>query len=131
MLEHINPEMVCQITGCIREFQAKEEVVLPDVPDNPTDDWALQVLADHTDDLTYSEAKCTIDDLESDQQAALVALMWIGRGDFDADDWDSAYREAADRWTPRTAEYVLATPLSADYLDEALSQMGYSCDEGY
>lgn len=131
MLEHINPELVCRIIGCVREFQAKEEVVLPDVPDNPADDWALQVLASHVDDLTYSEAKGTIDDLERDQQAALVALMWIGRGDFDVSDWDDAYAQATERWTPRTAEYVLTTPLAADYLDDALSQMGYACDEGY
>jgi len=131
MLEQLNPDLACRIVECVREFQAKEDVVLPDRPDNPSDDWALQVLADHADDLTYSEAKCTIDDLERDQQAALVALMWIGRGDFDATDWQGAYGEAVERWTKRTAEYVLATPLAPDYIDEALAQMGYSCDEGY
>ena len=50
----------------------------------------------------------------------MVALMWVGRGDFAAEEWDSARAEAADRWTPRTAEYLLGTPLVADYLSEGL-----------
>jgi len=131
MLEHINPELVCQIINGVREFQAQEAVVLPDVPDNPSEDWALQALAAHGDNLTYTEAKSAIDGLEPDQQAALVALAWIGRGDFAVGEWDGAYAEALERRSTRTAEYLLATPLAADYLDEALSQMGYSCDEGY
>lgn len=131
MLEQINPELVCRILAGAREFQAKEEVVLPDVPDNPSEDWALQALANHTDDLTFSEIKDAIDDLEQDQQAALVALMWLGRGDFSAEEWEDALSEAAGRWTPRTAEYLLATPLVADYLEEGLSQLGYSCETQY
>lgn len=129
MLEELNPTIVCQILAGAREFHAKEEVVLPDVPDNPSEDWGLQALADHVDDLTFAEAKATIDDLEPDQQMALVAIMWIGRGDFGAYDWDDAFAEAKDRWTPHTAEYLLATPLVADYLEEGLYQLGYSCEE--
>lgn len=128
MLEQINPETVCHIIAGAREFQSKEEVVLPDVPDSPSEDWALQALADHTDDLTLQETKEIIDDLEPDQQMALVALMWMGRGDFSADEWDDAFATAQDNWTPRTAEYLLATPMAADFLEEGLVQLGYSCE---
>jgi hypothetical protein len=86
MLE-VNPEIVCFIIIKAREFHAKEEVVIPEEPSAPGDDWALQVLADHSDDLTYLELSSTIDDLEPGQQASLVALMWLGRGDYDADEW--------------------------------------------
>jgi len=125
----LNPELVCMIILRVREFQAKEEVVLPDRPFNPSDDWALQTLADHMDDMSYREVADAIDDLEPDQQAQLVALMWVGRGDFDESEWDEALTEATDRATDRTAEYVLATPLAADYLLEGLELLGYSCDE--
>ena len=128
MLEQINPETVCQIIAGAREFQSKEEVVLPDVPDSPSEDWALQALADHSDDLTLQEVKAIIDDLEPDQQMALVALMWTGRGDFGAEEWDDAFATAQDSWTPRTAEYLLATPMVADFLDEGLVLLGYSCE---
>lgn len=125
----INPETVCLILQKAREFQAKEDVVIPEEPASATDDWALQVLADHRDDLTYREVKAAIDDLEPDQQVALVALMWLGRGDFDVSEWEQALNEAGGSWNRRTAEYLLTTPLVADYLEEGLFQLGYSCEE--
>ena len=129
MLDQINPETVCRILTGIREFQAKEEVVLPEVTGGANDDWALQVLADHGDDLTYDETRSAIDDLEPDQQMALVALMWLGRGDFLEAEWEDALAAAEESWNRRTAEYLLATPLAADYLEEGLSLLGYSCEE--
>jgi hypothetical protein len=129
MLEEINPETVCRIIAGIREFQAKEEVVLPEVTDSSSDDWALQVLADHGDDLTYDETRTAIDDLEPDQQIALVALMWIGRGDFLETEWEDACTAAEEHWNPRTAEYLLATPLADDFIEEGLALLGYSCGE--
>jgi hypothetical protein len=129
MLEEINPETVCLIVAGIREFQAKEEVVLPEMTDSTSDDWALQVLADHGDDLTYDETRTAIDDLEPDQQIALVALMWIGRGDFLETEWEDAFAAAEENWNPRTAEYLLATPLADDFLEEGLALLGYSCVE--
>ena len=84
MLE-LNPETICFLVSKAKEFHAKEEVVIPDEPLSPSEDWARQVLADHDDDLTYQEFKAAVDDLEPDQQATLVALMWLGRGDYDED----------------------------------------------
>lgn len=125
----LNPDIVCAVILAAREFQAKEEVVIPDREFGPADDWALQVLADHAGDLTYREAKEIIEDLEPDQQASLVALMWVGRGDYDIDEWDDALETARDEATDRTVDYLLATPLAADYLEEALAQLGYDCEE--
>ena len=83
----ISTDIVCMICTKAREFHAKEEVVVPEEPDSPSGDWARQVLADHPDDLTYREVQETINGLEPDQQISLVALLWIGRGDFAADQW--------------------------------------------
>jgi hypothetical protein len=126
---NINPQTVCFLIDKAREFHAKEEVTIPEMTTSPSDDWAMQVLADHRDDMTYGELHSTINDLEPDQQVELVALMWVGRGDYDADEWDAATQNAKDEWNNRTAEYVIATPLLADYLSEALNQLGYSCEE--
>ncbi len=125
----INPEIVCCIIEKSREFQAKEEVVIPEGLHSPGDDWALQVLADHAGDLTYLEVTNLITDLEPIQQVTLVALMWLGRGDFELDEWESAIEQAKDSWTERTAEYLLATPLVSDYLTDGLDQLGHSCNE--
>lgn len=125
----INPETVCYIISRVRQFQAKEAAVIPEEPFNPSDDRALQVLADHADDLTFQELKTAIDDLEPDQQVVLIALTWVGRGTYDAGEWEDALADAGDNWTSRTAEYLIATPMVADYLTGGLSQLGYSCED--
>ncbi len=128
MMLDVNPETVCHIIARAREFHAQEQVVIPEPGLNSVDDWAREVLADHAGDLTLQEARLAIEDLEPDQQICLVALMWLGREDYDLSEWEEALREARDQWTGRTAEYLLATPLVADYLEAGLSEHGYTCE---
>jgi hypothetical protein len=123
----VNPDTVCFLIDRAREFHAKEQVSFPESPDAPGDDSVMQVLADHAGDLTFAELKYTIDDLEPDQQVCLVALMWLGRGDFVLDEWEDALEAARQAYNARTAEYLIATPLVADYLEEGLNLHGYEC----
>ena len=125
MLE-LNPDTVFFVIDRAREFHAKEEVVIPEDPANSSGDWGAQVLADHIGDLGFAEVKGVIDELDQDQQISLVALMWLGRGDYDVDDWEDALKDAGGGWNERTAEYLLATPLVADYLSEGLDLLGYA-----
>lgn len=74
-------------------------------------------------DPTYDELKSTIDDLEPDQQVNLVGLMWLGRGDYSLDEWDRALADAGNSWNKRTAEYLIGTPMLADYLSEGLQRL--------
>jgi hypothetical protein len=101
---------------------------MPDVPDSPADDWALQAMADHTGDAVFQEFKATVDDLEPDQQQEVVALMWVGREEFAGEEWDLALEEARNEWNESTAEYLIAHPQLADYLLEGLNALGYSCE---
>ncbi|HEX7048484.1 MAG TPA: DUF3775 domain-containing protein [Gammaproteobacteria bacterium] len=130
MLE-LNPAIVCRIIDQAKEFQAQEGVVIPatDGGSEIDSDQAMQTLAAHTDDLTYQQLKAEIDDLEPRQQVELVALMWLGRGDYEADEWEDVRDQAKDQWSPHTAEYLLATPQVPDFLEEGLSMLGYSCGE--
>ena len=97
----LNPENVYFLIDKLREFHAKEAVSIPEVPESPTDDWAQQVLADHMNDSSYSEVSAVVDDLEPDQQITLVALMWLGRGDYSLDEWEQALEDAADGYNGR------------------------------
>lgn len=124
----VSTDIVRFIVDKAREFHVKEGVVIPDSTDSPSDDWALQVLANHRGDFSWQELRNTINDLEPDQQVQLVALMWLGRGDFAGEEWHEAVREAGDNWNARTAEYLISTPLLADYLQEGLSALGYAAD---
>ena len=59
----------------------------------------------------------------------LLALTWIGRCDYAADEWRSVMGEIGYVRDKHTSDYLLGTPLLADYLEEGLSQFGHSCDE--
>lgn len=130
MLE-VNPAIVCRIIDQAQEFHAQEGVVIPETPGGSEidSDQAMQTLAAHASDLTYQQVKAAIDDLEPKQQAEIVAIMWLGRGDFDADTWEDARAQAREQWTSHTAEYLLATPLVSSYLEDGLEQLGYACGE--
>jgi len=124
----VNPETVCRLIALARAFHAKEAVVIPQEPTSPSDDWALQVLADHAGDELFLEFESIIADLEPDQQQQVVALLWLGRGDGTLEDWAALLEQARDNWNTRTAEYLIAHPYLADFLQEALDMQGYSCD---
>ena len=124
----LNPDTVFFIIDKAQEFHVKEQVTIPEEPLSPTDDWARQVLADHADDPVLQELLIAIDDLEPDQQVTLVALMWVGRGDFSADEWDTAIDSAQESWNERSAQYLIGTPLVADYLSMGMEELGYTRD---
>lgn len=125
---NVNPDTVCFLITKARIFHSREDVVMPDEPDSPADDWALQAMADHAGDSLFQEFKATVDDLEPDQQQEVMALMWVGREEFAADEWDMAVEEARSEWNENTAEYLIAHPQLADYLREGLDALGYSCE---
>jgi len=127
---NLNPETVCFIITKAKQFQAKEEVVITEVPYSASDDWARQVLASHIEDACVREVKATVRDLEPDQQAELLALMWLGRGDYLTDDWTQAQADAAQALVDITdpGAYLLSHPMAADYLMEGLNQLGIACE---
>lgn len=122
----LNPDTILSIIDLAREFNVKESVTFPDEPFNPTEDWAEQVRADHADDPAFYALHTEIADLEPDQQVELVALTWLGRGDYSIEEWKEAIELAKERWNKRTAEYLIGTPMLADFLAEGLDQHGYS-----
>jgi hypothetical protein len=49
-----------------------------------------------TNDATYDELKSWIRAINHDDQCQIVALAWVGRGDFGRDEWDEALKIAHD-----------------------------------
>lgn len=126
---NIDVEILCFIIGRAREFQAREGVVIPEpLPDSPSENWAMQVLADHIDDHVLQEVVDTVNDLNDDEQAELVALMWLGRGDYSLAEWETAVADAEAARSDHTPEYLLAHPQVAFYLEEGMARHGLNCD---
>lgn len=117
---------LCYIIVKARGFDAQEEVVEPDYGSNASDDQARQVLEAYADDPTHAELLQAIDGLSEDEQCRLVALAWIGRGTYDASEWDDALEAAVDGHTDHTGLYLTSMPLLADYLEEGLAAFGLS-----
>jgi len=118
----LNRETIQFLIDRAREFHTRDDVSFDEEPDIDDDDWSQQV-ASFVSDPYYQEIKTTIEDLEPDQQVTLVALMWIGRGDFSMDELNDALKEAEDNWNPNTADYLIGTPMLSDYLAEAIDQL--------
>ena len=125
----ISPEKVCFIIIKAREFDAKDETTEPDPGSNPSDDMDIEVLEEHEDDPVVEELTSLINSLSEDEQIDLVALAWLGREDYTADDWPAVREEAARAHNRRTAEYLLGIPQLGDFLEEGLAMLGYSCEE--
>ena len=62
---------------------------------------------------------------EVTEQAELVALMWIGRGDSEPEEWEELIKLAEERREVPTSDYLLDHPMVADHWAEALDKLGY------
>lgn len=121
----LNPETVLFIINKAQEFQTPEPEESDEAPDPDPESFVDTVVRPQPSDPIYEELRSTIDDLEPDQQITLVGLMWLGRGDYSLDEWDEALRHAGESWNEHTADYLIGTPMLADYLSEGLEQFGY------
>jgi hypothetical protein len=125
----ISTDQACFIIIKAREFEVKEWPSFPDQASNPSDDRMVEVLETRQNDPVFAELTEFINALDDDAQTDLVALAWVGRGDFGIEEWQEARAEAARAHNDRTAEYLLGMPLLPDFLEEALSAAGRSCED--
>ncbi|MDH3585826.1 MAG: DUF3775 domain-containing protein [Gammaproteobacteria bacterium] len=127
----LNPDIVRFVIDKVHEFHSREDVTFPeeDEVQAVNEDLAEQFATDFAGDPYYQELTTTIGDLEPDQQMSLVALMWVGRGDYALEEWDEALKFAEENWTDHTADYLVGTPLLADYLAEGLQQFETESEE--
>jgi len=126
-MPEINPAKVCFVIEKSRELLSEDVGMAPDAS-NPTDDDERIVLTDANNSIRRELVEF-IRDLDVDESAALVALAWIGRGDFEADDWKSAVVAANERREGPTWKYLLGMALLPDYLQDALDAFGRSCED--
>lgn len=98
--------------------------------DRSSDDAdAETILESRSSDGTESELRSYIADMNRDEQASLVAVMWIGRETFDAAELDEAIKTAKQEASGPTEKYLLGIPLLPDYLEDGLDALGYSVEE--
>ena len=123
-------EKLAYIVEKAREYDA-EVPVDPGATEGSgaADDDERQILLDTPDNPTEQELRDAIDGLNVDEREDLLALLWLGRGDYDAQSWAEALRQARDTRTMTETEYLLGTPLLGDYLEEGVEALGLSLED--
>jgi hypothetical protein len=125
-MPEINTDKICFVIAKSRELLSEDVGVERDAS-NSSDDGFSSVLTDAGDRPARLELVEFIEGLDADELDALVALVWIGRGDFDRADWRAAVKSAGERREGKTAPYLMGMPLLPEYLEEALSAFDQSC----
>jgi hypothetical protein len=124
----INTDKVCYVIAKARELESEDEGLEADAS-NPTDDKFVSVMTDEAYDSIRAELKGFIDAMDEDEQCELVALAWLGRGEFTAEEWKTAVAEARARRERKTSDYLLDNPLLASHLEYGLAEFGESCED--
>jgi len=71
-----------------------------------------------------AELHAFIEGLNDDEKAHLTALAWVGRGAFEAEDFDEAVATARAEATTPTADYLMGMPHLAENLEAGMEAMG-------
>jgi len=107
----------------VRAVMAQEPTIASDPGDNPIDEGHA-ILKEEPDDLSLEEILEEIEGLDPDKQAELVALMWLGRGDAETEEWSELLRLAVERREAPTGPYLLDHPLLAEHWADGLEKLG-------
>jgi len=126
MLE-ISPAKVAHIIIKAREYDVKVGA-WEDSRSSSEEGDADSILEDFSRDPTRTELQEFIAVLNEDEQAHLVALVWLGRGSYSREEFQEAVDTARQERTNPTESYLIGIPLLADYLEEGLEKLGYSAD---
>ena len=132
----LDPSMAYRIVELAQEFESEDMTAafgsnddIPDVdlrdPMTDQEDQAPRPMNDVSIDPIETELSALIDGLNIDAQRDLLALIWVGRGDYGPKDWHLARRQARDTRHMHVAQYLENTPLASHYLVEGLTQLGY------
>ncbi|WP_071674354.1 DUF3775 domain-containing protein [Nioella nitratireducens] len=82
------------------------------------------ILMGHELQRAEGELRGLVAGLNEDEQVELVAIMWVGRGSFEAEDLADALETARTEATTPTADYLIGTPHFSDHLEAGLEALG-------
>lgn len=122
---NINSEYMRRLIEKMRAVMGREDEVMPDIGGNKSDDERPATLQETPGDLLIEELSEEIDAMDADHRHELVALVWLGRGDFSAAEWPEALALAEERDVGPTSLYLLSHPLVADQIASGLEELGY------
>jgi Protein of unknown function (DUF3775) len=122
----IEPDFLRRLIFKMRAVMLGNEDMPQDAGDNAPRGSHHHVLQEEAETgLAEDELIAEIDSMDPEHQVELVALMWVGRGDFGADEWNDALALAAERADRATSQYLLSHPMAADDIAGGLEALGH------
>jgi hypothetical protein len=120
----ISLEIVATIVDLANAVQEAEEAKIGDDDDDePEDD-------DEEDEISEEMLTDYIDELNEEQQVALIALAWVGRGDYEPEEWAEAVKLATERNVKGDASaYLVGLEGLGDLLSEGVGAFGLAIEE--
>jgi hypothetical protein len=120
----ISLEVVATLVDHARAVQGTEVVDLDAEAESDPDTGAVE------DEFDEDSLRAAILALNEDEQAALIGLALVGRGDFTAEEWEEALEQAADRdGGEDAAELLLGMDNFGDLLAEGVAAFGLSLED--
>lgn len=119
----IAPDKVAHVIALAREFDVK---TAPDELMGEED--AARVLEESRDDPALAELKSFLSSLNDEEIEDLLALTWLGRGEWSVENWGEIMSEIRDVREQHTIDYLIGNPLLSDFLEEGLAQLGLPTD---
>ena len=129
----ISTEKVCAFIEAAREVAGK----VPSTAGDRTttgDDSELATVVDgpgqdfYERDERRREMVEFVAGLNVEEQTDLLALIWLGRGDYDFAEWDDALAEAEARIVARDPDYMIGDAALPQYLGDGLEAFGRTCN---
>ena len=129
---NIAVDTISTIISMARLFDSESDGT---VPDNGAGEGNVTGIEDET--IGHSgesgpiseELREAIDDLNDDEVVDLIAIAWVGRGDFGREEWGEARALARERHRRHSADYLMGIPALGDYLEEGLATLGHNYEE--
>ena len=112
-----------QLVLRLNAVMAREGTDIPDPGGNAADDEVPAMLQETAGDLSRDELTQEIESMNDEQQDALIALFWIGRGDAGPEDWEATKALARAQHEGPVSTYLLGQPEAGDFLAEGLDRM--------
>ena len=128
----ISSEKVCAFIEAAREVAGK----VPSTAGDRTttgDDSRFVTIEEPEGDGEHEDARRRqmvefVAGLNVEEQADLLALIWLGRGDYDISEWNDALTEAEARIAARDPDFMIGDAALPEYLGGGLEAFGWSCD---
>ncbi len=120
----ISLEVVATVADLAHALQDPDEALMGAADD----DEAAE--ASEAEEISEEMLTDYLDELNEEQQNALIALAWVGRGDYEPEEWADALKLAGERNAAGPASaYLAGMDGLADLLSEGLAAFGLSIEE--